>query len=80
MTDEATATLSSDEAAFRLELTPPQLKVTHTALKLMLDGFGHDERDVHDVIKQVLAKLPDEDSIRAIDLRRELGGASGSAS
>jgi hypothetical protein len=31
------------------------------------------------VVAQVLAKLPDEDSIRAIDLRRELGGASGSA-
>jgi hypothetical protein len=62
------ATIGPQDTAYRLELTPAQLKVTHTALRLMLDGFGHDERDVHDVIKQVLAKLPDDASIRAIVL------------
>jgi hypothetical protein len=63
----------SDEIAYRLELTAAQLKVTHTALKSLLDDFGHDEADVTKVIHQVLDKLPDEHSIRAIDLRHELG-------
>jgi hypothetical protein len=58
--------------AFTLELTPAQLKVTHSALRSMLDDFGHEEHDVHTVIREVLAKLPDEASIRAIDLRAEL--------
>jgi hypothetical protein len=58
-----------EEVNFHLELTPPQLKVTHTALKSLLDDFGHDEGEVHRVIHQVLEKLPDEHSIRAIDLR-----------
>jgi hypothetical protein len=59
------------EVAFRLDLTAAELKVTHTALKSLLDDYGHDEQDVIEVIRQVLDKLPDEHSIRAIDLRRE---------
>ena len=53
---------------YHLELTPAQLKITHTALKSLLDDFGHEEHDVHRVIHEVLAKLPDEASIRAINL------------
>jgi hypothetical protein len=34
----------------------------------MLADFGHDEPDVHRVLHEVLAKLPDEASIRAINL------------
>jgi hypothetical protein len=59
------------DVAFRLDLTAAELKVTHTALKSLLDDYGHDEYDVIDIIRKVLDKLPDEHSIRAIDLRRE---------
>jgi hypothetical protein len=62
------------DTAFRLELTAAQLKITHTALKSLLDDYGHDERDVQRVIREVLDKLPDEHAIRSIDLRRELRG------
>ena len=58
--------IAADETAFRLDLTPAQLKITHAALKSMLTDFGHDEPDVHRIIREVLAKLPDEASIRAI--------------
>jgi hypothetical protein len=78
MADEFDA-IQPGEVAFRLDLTAAELKVTHTALRSLLDDYGHDERDVLKIIQQVLAKLPDEHSIRAIDLRREarreLGGA-----
>jgi hypothetical protein len=60
--------IAPDETAFRLDLTPAQLKITHSALKSMLTDFGHDEPDVHRIIREVLAKLPDEASIRAIRL------------
>jgi hypothetical protein len=66
------ALIGPDEIAFRLDLTPAQLKVTYTALKSMLDDFGHDEHDVGQVIREVIAKLPDADSIKAIDLAAEL--------
>ena len=53
---------------YHLELTPAQLKITHTALRSLLDDFGHDEREIHAIIQAVLDKLPDEHAIRAIQL------------
>ena len=64
--------IAADETAFRLDLTPAQLKITYSALKSMLADFGHDEPDVHRVIREILAKLPEESSIRAIDLSAEM--------
>lgn len=60
------------ETAFRLELTAAQLKIVHTALKSLYDDLGREEREVKDVVQAVLAKLPGEHEIRAIDLTREL--------
>jgi hypothetical protein len=60
--------IGPDDTAFTLDLTPAQLKVVHAAVKSMLDDFGHNEPDVHRVLHEVLAKLPDEASIRAINL------------
>lgn len=59
------------EVVFRLDLTAAELKVTHTALRSLLDDYGHDEQDVIQIIRTVIDKLPDEHSIRAIDLKRE---------
>jgi len=68
MADDDIHLIGPDEIAYRLDLTPGELKVTHTALHSLLDGLGHDERDVGDVVRAVLDKLPDEHSIRAIQL------------
>jgi len=38
----------------------------------MLSDFGHDQPDVHRVIREVLAKLPEDASIRAIDFAAEI--------
>jgi hypothetical protein len=65
------------ETAFRLDLTAAQLKIVHTALKSLLDDLGREQHDVRDVVSAVLAKLPGEHDIRAIDLKRELRGTSG---
>jgi hypothetical protein len=62
----------SDDVHYHLELTPAQLKITHTALKSLLDDFGHEQPEVLGVIHEVLGKLPDEHSIRAISLDEEL--------
>jgi hypothetical protein len=56
---------------YHLELTPEQLKITHTALRSLLDDFGHDETKIVELIREVLAKLPDEHAIRAIRLGEE---------
>jgi hypothetical protein len=60
--------LGPDDVAFTLDLTPRELKIVHAALRAFRDDFGHDQRAVHRIIHEVLAKLPDEASIRAIDI------------
>ena len=68
MSDDDTPLIGPDDTAYRLELTPAQLKITYTALKSLLDDFGHDEPDVHRVIREVIDKLPDEHSLRDIKI------------
>jgi hypothetical protein len=68
MSEDDTPLIGPDETAYRLELTPAQLKITYTALKSLMDDFGHDEPDVHRVIREVIDKLPDEHSLRDIKI------------
>ncbi|HYM56493.1 MAG TPA: hypothetical protein VES79_00880 [Solirubrobacteraceae bacterium] len=70
MADDELHLIGPDEIAYRLDLTPAQLKITFTALKSLLDDFGHDERYIHDVVREVLAKLPEEHAIRSIEIPR----------
>jgi hypothetical protein len=70
MADDELHLIGPEEIAYRLELTPAQLKITYMSLKSFLDDFGHDERDVHDVVREVIAKLPEESAIRSIDIRK----------
>ena len=65
------------EIAYHLELTAAQMKIVHTALKSLFDDLGREQHDVKDVVAAVLAKLPGEHDIRAIDLDRELRRARG---
>jgi hypothetical protein len=58
----------TETRTFQIELTAPELKVTYAALRSLLSDFGHDERDTRDIVRAVLAKLPDEDEIRGIEL------------
>ena len=70
MADDDLHLIGPDEIAYRLDLTPAQLKITWAALKSFADDFGHDERDVHAAIREVLEKLPSEDSLKDIDISR----------
>ncbi len=63
--------IKPDEIAYRLDLTAAQLKIVHTALKSLYDDLGREEKDVERVVASVLAKLPGEHEIRAIDLDHE---------
>jgi hypothetical protein len=68
MADEERNLIGPEDIAYRLELTPPQLKITHTALKSLLDDLGHDEVDVARIVRQVLTKLPGEHDVRSIEI------------
>jgi hypothetical protein len=51
-----------------LELTPPEVKLTHTALRSLLADLGHEDHDLVEILRGVLAKLPPADEIAAIRL------------
>jgi hypothetical protein len=69
MAAESADLIGPDEVAFTLDLTPAQLKILHAALRSMRDDFGHDQPEVNRILHELLAKLPDEASIRAINIR-----------
>jgi hypothetical protein len=50
-------------------LTPPQMKITHTATRLLLDDMQREQASEREILRRVLDKLPDEHTMRAIDLR-----------
>jgi len=62
--------IGPDEIAYDLHLTAPELKITYTALRSLLDDLGHEEQDVIRIVRAVIDKLPDEHAIRAITLPR----------
>jgi hypothetical protein len=49
-----------------IALTPPQMKITHTALRLLLDDLQREQAEDIERLKGILEKLPDEHAIRAI--------------
>jgi hypothetical protein len=67
--DVSAELIGADEIAFTLPLTEAELKLTYTALRSLLDDLGHDEHELIDIVRAVLDKLPDEHSIRAINIR-----------
>jgi hypothetical protein len=69
MAEEELHLIGPDEIAYRLDLTPAQLKITWAALKSFSDDFGHDEREVHAVVREVLDKLPDELALKDIEIQ-----------
>lgn len=72
MSDESSDSTISTPFRYHLELTPAQLKIVHTGLRSLLADFGHDQPEIHRLIHELLAKLPDEHAIRAIQLDAEL--------
>ena len=72
MSDQGSDNRQSTQFHYHLELTPAQLKITHTALHSLLDDFGRDQPEVLRTIHEVLDKLPDEHAIRAIQLDQEI--------
>lgn len=49
-------------------LTPQGMKITHTAVKLLLDDLRRDQADDQRTLRKILDKLPDEHAIRAVTL------------
>ncbi len=51
-----------------VSLTPQAMKVTHTAVKLLFDDLQRGQADEREILRRILDKLPDEHTMRAIEL------------
>jgi hypothetical protein len=57
------------EKVLRVPLSSQELKITHTAVRLLLDDLQREQHDERAVLWRILDKLPDEHAIRAIALK-----------
>jgi hypothetical protein len=51
-----------------VELSSRQMKITHTALRLLYRDLGREQADELDALRAIIDKLPDEHTMRAISL------------
>ncbi len=51
-----------------IALDPGELKISHTAVHLLLDDLQREQADEVQILQRILEKLPDEHAIRAIIL------------
>jgi hypothetical protein len=55
-------------ASLTVSLTPEQMKITHTAVRLLLDDLQREQASEREILRVILDKLPDEHTMRAIVL------------
>jgi hypothetical protein len=56
------------EDILEVPLSSQEMKITYTAIKLLIDDLQREQHDERAVLWQILDKLPDEHAIRAIAL------------
>jgi|SRR5271166_1630856 len=56
------------EGRLTVTLEPQQMKVTFSALRLLLKDLTHEQADEIEILHAILDKLPDEHTMRAIEL------------
>lgn len=59
---------ASEVGAATVPLTAPQMKIVHTAVRLLLLDTQRDQESERRLLRSILEKLPDEHALRAIEL------------
>lgn len=57
-----------EQGRVTVALSAEQMKITHTALRLLLDDLQREQAQERETLWRVLDKLPDEHTMRAITL------------
>lgn len=58
--------MPDDRGVLTVPLTPEQMKITHSAVRLLLNDLQRGQADERDLLRGILGKLPDEHTMRAI--------------
>jgi hypothetical protein len=56
------------QGVLTVTLEPQQMKITHSAVRLLLNDTQREQADEREVLRAILDKLPDEHTMRAIEL------------
>jgi hypothetical protein len=56
------------QGTLAVSLAPQQMKITHSALRLLLKDLQREQAGEREVLRGILDKLPDEHTMRAIEL------------
>ncbi len=51
-----------------VSLAPRQMKITHSAVRLLFNDMQREQADEREILRGILEKLPDEHTMRAIEL------------
>jgi len=57
-----------EEGKLRVSLAPEQMKITHTAVRLLLDDSQRGQAAERQILRSILGKLPDQHVMRAIQI------------
>ena len=58
----------NEQGVLTVSLEPRQMKITHSAVRLLLNDLQREQAAEREILRSVLDKLPDEHTMRAIDL------------
>jgi hypothetical protein len=59
---------ADERGVVTVPLTPQQMKITHTATKLLHDDLRYEHAEERETLRGILDKLPDEHTMRAIEI------------
>jgi hypothetical protein len=59
---------ADEHGVLTVTLEPQQMKITHSAVRLLLNDLQREQADEREVLRAILGKLPDEHTMRAIEL------------
>jgi len=65
---ENLAAAPDERGRVTLALTPQQMKITHSATRLLLNDLQRGQAEERETLRSILEKLPDEHVMRAIQL------------
>jgi hypothetical protein len=57
-----------ERGTITVTLSPGQMKITHGAVRLLLNDLRREQAPERETLRAILAKLPDEHTMRAIEI------------
>jgi hypothetical protein len=57
-----------ERGTLTVSLEPGQMKITHSAVRLLLNDSQREQADEREILRAILDKLPDQHTMRAIEI------------